>query len=53
MIFPGLFGSSAPLDVAGTADEQRMVNKSVAPLLGVPADQVPSLATLLLGPMAR
>jgi hypothetical protein len=38
---------------AGTAAEQRVVDSLAAPALGVPADQVPDVATLLLGPIAR
>ncbi|MGH8968832.1 MAG: MCE family protein [Actinomycetes bacterium] len=38
---------------AGTAQEQAVVNGLVAPVMGVPADEVPDLATLLFGPMAR
>ncbi|NBE56437.1 MCE family protein [Streptomyces boluensis] len=39
--------------VSGTKAEQRAVGSLVAPVLGVPADEVPSVATLLFGPMAR
>jgi virulence factor Mce-like protein len=39
--------------VSATAAEQRAVGSLVAPVLGVPADQVPAVATLLFGPMAR
>lgn len=38
---------------AGSAEEQELVDALVAPLLGVDEDQVPDVATLLLGPMAR
>ncbi|MDQ1671300.1 MAG: phospholipid/cholesterol/gamma-HCH transport system substrate-binding protein [Actinomycetota bacterium] len=38
---------------AGTAEEQQVVNPLVAPLMGRPASDVPDLATLLFGPMAR
>jgi len=38
---------------SGTADEQRLVDALVAPQLGRPAQEVPDLATLLFGPMAR
>lgn len=38
---------------AGTADEQAVVDALVAPVLGVPFDQVPDVATLLFGPAAR
>ncbi|MDJ0340990.1 MCE family protein [Streptomyces sp. PH10-H1] len=44
-------GSSG--NIAGTAAEQHVVDSLVAPVLGVPADQVPAVATLLFGPMAR
>ncbi|MFC4608661.1 MCE family protein [Streptomyces maoxianensis] len=39
--------------VSATLDEQRAVGSLVAPVMGVPADQVPAVATLLFGPMAR
>jgi hypothetical protein len=38
---------------SGTAAEQRVVDALVAPQMGVPAAEVPDLATLLFGPMAR
>ncbi|MBG0851484.1 MCE family protein [Streptomyces spinoverrucosus] len=40
-------------EVSGTRAEQRAVGSLVAPVLGVPADEVPPVATLLFGPMAR
>ncbi|MEV0170123.1 MCE family protein [Streptomyces sp. NPDC050803] len=40
-------------DVSGTRAEQRAVGSLVAPVLGVPADEVPPVATLLFGPLAR
>ncbi|MET9967860.1 MCE family protein [Streptomyces sp. NPDC006356] len=48
-------GSSAggPLGVSATRAEQRAVGSLVAPVLGVPADEVPPVATLLFGPLAR
>ncbi|MFC8247167.1 MCE family protein [Streptomyces chartreusis] len=48
-------GSSSgdPLDVSATRAEQRAVGSLVAPALGVPADEVPPVATLLFGPLAR
>ncbi|MET8677264.1 MCE family protein [Streptomyces sp. NPDC004647] len=51
----GSSGSAAgPMGgVSGTAAEQQVVGSLVAPVMGVPADQVPSVATLLFGPMAR
>ncbi|TJZ57173.1 MCE family protein [Streptomyces piniterrae] len=39
--------------IAGTAAEQQVVGSLVAPVMGVPADEVPGVATLLFGPMAR
>ncbi|MFF1563063.1 MCE family protein [Streptomyces sp. NPDC058293] len=44
---------SGPADVSATRAEQRAVGSLVAPVLGVPADEVPPVATLLFGPMAR
>ncbi|MER7111608.1 MCE family protein [Streptomyces sp. NPDC000229] len=38
---------------SATAAEQRAVGSLVAPVMGVPADEVPAVATLLFGPMAR
>ena len=38
---------------SGTAEEQRVVDALVAPSMGVRAAEVPDLATLLFGPMAR
>jgi phospholipid/cholesterol/gamma-HCH transport system substrate-binding protein len=38
---------------AGSAEEQEVVDSLVAPVMGMPADRVPDLATLLFGPMAR
>lgn len=45
--------SSGPADVSATRAEQRAVGSLVAPVMGVPADRVPPVATLLFGPMAR
>ena len=45
--------SGGPLGVSATLAEQRAVGSLVAPVLGVPADEVPPVATLLFGPMAR
>ncbi len=39
--------------VSGTAAEQHVISSLVAPVMGVPADNVPAVATLLFGPMAR
>ncbi|MFE5187625.1 MCE family protein [Streptomyces sp. NPDC056628] len=51
----GSGGDSPPggVDVSATRAEQRAVGSLVAPAMGVPADQVPSVATLLFGPLAR
>jgi phospholipid/cholesterol/gamma-HCH transport system substrate-binding protein len=38
---------------AGTEAEQKVVDAVAAPVLGVRADRVPDVATLLLGPIAR
>jgi virulence factor Mce-like protein len=48
----GHAGSGSP-PVSATSAEQRAVGSLVAPVLGVPADEVPSVATLLFGPLAR
>ncbi|WP_328882041.1 MCE family protein [Streptomyces sp. NBC_00299] len=45
--------SGGPLGVSATRAEQRAVGSLVAPALGVPADAVPPVATLLFGPLAR
>ncbi|MFC9245608.1 MCE family protein [Streptomyces sp. NPDC057136] len=42
-----------PSSMSGTASEQQAVASLVAPVMGVPADEVPAVATLLFGPMAR
>jgi hypothetical protein len=39
--------------VSGTPAEQHLIGSLVAPVMGVPADQVPAVATLLFGPMVR
>ncbi|MGW7668217.1 MCE family protein [Streptomyces sp. NPDC054775] len=41
------------VDVSATRAEQRAVGSLVAPVMGVPADRVPPVATLLFGPLAR
>ncbi|MEV8018253.1 MCE family protein [Streptomyces sp. NPDC086554] len=46
-------GPSGPATMSSTAAEQRAVGSLVAPVLGVSADRVPPVATLLFGPMAR
>ncbi|MFF4571938.1 MCE family protein [Streptomyces sp. NPDC001410] len=40
-------------NVSATEAEQRAVGSLVAPVMGVPADEVPPVATLLFGPLAR
>lgn len=50
---PSRTPAGGPGAVSGTEKEQRMVGPLVAPVMGVPADEVPSVATLLFGPMAR
>ncbi|MFE2581126.1 MCE family protein [Streptomyces sp. NPDC059378] len=51
----GSGGGALPggVDVSATRVEQRAVGSLVAPVMGVPADQVPPVATLLFGPLAR
>jgi phospholipid/cholesterol/gamma-HCH transport system substrate-binding protein len=39
--------------VVGTEEEQQVVDRLAAPVLDVPVTEVPDLATLLLGPLAR
>jgi virulence factor Mce-like protein len=39
--------------LSGSAEEQAVVDALLAPQMGVPTEQVPDLATLLFGPMAR
>ncbi len=38
---------------AGTAAERSVVDSIAAPAMGVPADEIPDVATLLFGPLAR
>ncbi len=38
---------------AGSASERSLVNTLVAPAMGVPVDEVPDVASLLMGPLAR
>lgn len=45
--------SGGGVGVSATRAEQRAVGSLVAPVMGVPADEVPPVATLLFGPMAR
>lgn len=47
------FGRSASSGYAGTPEEQRLVNAVLASASGVPADEIPDLATLMFGPLAR
>lgn len=42
-----------PGNASGTEDEQRVIGSLVSPVMGVPADEVPPVATLLMGPMFR
>lgn len=42
-----------PGPVSATEEEQKVIGPLVAPVLGVPADEVPAVATLLFGPLAR
>ncbi|WP_031074918.1 MCE family protein [Streptomyces sp. NRRL S-118] len=46
-------GGSGTRQSSATAAEQRAIGALVAPVMGVPADEVPAVATLLFGPMAR
>ena len=48
------FDSKDPLvaGTAGTARDKGFIDALTAPVLGVPVDEVPDLATLLFGPMA-
>ncbi|MGW4566128.1 MCE family protein [Streptomyces sp. NPDC004561] len=41
------------VNVSATAAEQHAVDSLVAPVMGVPADKVPPVTTLLFGPLAR
>jgi virulence factor Mce-like protein len=52
---PGALASTAgpTSGLAGTAAEQQVVGALNAPGLGVQADQVPAIGTLLFGPLAR
>jgi hypothetical protein len=38
---------------AGTREEQRVIGPLLAPVMGTSAADVPDVATLLFGPMAR
>ncbi len=43
----------APAAFSGAAEERRVINAVVAPVLGVDVDRVPDVARLLFGPVAR
>jgi phospholipid/cholesterol/gamma-HCH transport system substrate-binding protein len=45
--------TGAEMGYAGTAAEQQMVDLILAPVMGKPVEEVPEVATLLFGPMAR
>lgn len=49
----GTSASSTGHNVSGTPAEQHAVASLVSPVMGVPADEVPAVTTLLFGPMAR
>lgn len=49
---PGL-PVALPAPVSATPAEQHVIDALLAPVMGVPADRVPAVATLLFGPMAR
>lgn len=49
----GPLASGPNSGLAGTAAEQHVVNSLLAPVMDVPADQVPPVATLLMGPLLR
>ena len=44
---------AAIVSLAGTIAEQSLVDAVAAPVLGVPTSNVPDVATLLFGPLAR
>jgi phospholipid/cholesterol/gamma-HCH transport system substrate-binding protein len=47
-------GSGAPgYQVVGTEAEQRMLNSLVGPAMGLRAEDVPGIATMMYGPLAR
>jgi phospholipid/cholesterol/gamma-HCH transport system substrate-binding protein len=48
-----LDGGPADMGFAGTEQEQAVVRPLLAPAMHRPADEVPDIATLLFGPMAR
>ncbi len=45
--------AGGPPPVTSTSAEQHVIGSLVSPVMGVPADQVPAVATLLFGPLAR
>jgi phospholipid/cholesterol/gamma-HCH transport system substrate-binding protein len=45
--------TGADMGYAGTAGERQMVDLLLSPAMGRPAEEVPEVATLLFGPMAR
>ena len=49
------FGKRVPVNdlVGGTEREQVVIGAAASPVLGVPLEDVPDVATLLLGPLAR
>jgi phospholipid/cholesterol/gamma-HCH transport system substrate-binding protein len=49
----GRLGYDVTSGWAGTAAERALVASVAAPVMGVPADEVPDVATLLFGPLAR
>ncbi|MFD7319678.1 MCE family protein [Streptomyces sp. NPDC059875] len=49
----GTSAESSAGPVSGTPAEQHAVASLVAPVMGVPADEVPAVTTLLFGPLAR
>jgi virulence factor Mce-like protein len=46
-------GLAGVLPISATGTEQHAVGSLLAPVMGVPADRVPAVATLLFGPLAR
>jgi phospholipid/cholesterol/gamma-HCH transport system substrate-binding protein len=50
---PSLFGPAATSGAAGTAEERQTLDVLLAPMLGVQSSQVPDVADLLFGPLAR
>jgi phospholipid/cholesterol/gamma-HCH transport system substrate-binding protein len=49
----GAAGVDVTSGFAGTTSERSVVNAFAAPVMGVPTDEVPDVATLLLGPLTR